>query len=36
MTDLTALYVTAGAIACWALARTVRANWTRIREALRG
>jgi hypothetical protein len=25
-----------GLVACWALYRTVRDNWTRIREALRG
>lgn len=31
-----AAFIAAGAIACWALYRTARDNWTRIVEALRG
>lgn len=29
-------FAVAGVLACWALYRTVRDNWTRIKEALRG
>lgn len=31
-----AVFICAGGLACWLLWRTVRQNWTRIVEALRG
>lgn len=36
MCDLTAFFAGAGVMALWALAFTVRRNWRKIMEALRG
>lgn len=34
--DATGLFVGAGIFAGWLTYRTIRTNWTRIKEALRG